>query len=245
MPRILSPALQTLLASDWLESHSFLRLTLADGQLFRWATQADRVDGFDHTGDLLSVGPFKFSNGGAADRVEATLQNVTLTWGLSLLAASDALTGARAEAGRYWRKPDDEAAALSRVLLKGLVVGAEMDENAVRLQIVSDAYTGEHIAGQRLITRACQFKYKGIACGATSTESDCNKLYDDPGGCAGRNNQHRNGGFIFDTSKSSLVVTINTGGGVNVGGGIGGGGEIQGDDWGRDPYVFGGGQYGY
>lgn len=225
MPRSLPASLVAFLANDWLESHSFLRLTLADGRKFYWATRADRLDGFDHTADLISLGPFKFSNSGAADRVEATVQNITLEWGLSLIAASDALTGARAEAGRYWRKVDDvDVTIQTRVLLKGLVVGSEMDENEVRLSIVSDAYTGEHVAGQRLITRACQWKYKGAQCGATSSLPTCNKLYDDPGGCSGRNNQHRFGGFIFDTSKSSLVVVINTGGGGSGGGEIGGGG---------------------
>ncbi len=230
MPRALTQQLATMLGQDWLESHSFLRLFLTNGQSFYWATQRDTIDGFAYSDDLISVGPFKYSLGGAADRVEATVQNVTMTLGISLLAASERLTGAQAEAGRYWRdlnSPNTNA----RTLLKGIVVGANADENELRLNIVSDAYSGEHIAGQRLVARACQWKYKSVPCGATDPRPTCNKLYDDPGGCVV---QHRFGGFIFDTSKSSLVVTINTGSGTS-------GGDIPGDGYGGGN----GGDYGY
>jgi hypothetical protein len=75
--------------------------------------------------------------------------------------------------------------------------GASCDEQGVTFQLGTFPYLEFPFPGDRFLHDACRFIYKGAdgRCAATFAGSTCDKSFAGTGGCAGRTNQHRFGGF--------------------------------------------------
>lgn len=196
MPRSLPQGLKELLSvgTGWAETHSTLALETRAGNFWLATTQLT-IDDVRYSPDLRETGELKQSLTSAVDRVDVQIQNVDLMFGLKFVAAVDALHGARAVVGRYWRDLRN-GAEYHKGLLSGVVVSAPGNEQAVTLTIVSELYASRSIGG-RLVARNCQWRFKSPSCGYSGVLQSCNKLLQSADGCQGRARQFRYGGFIY------------------------------------------------
>ncbi len=197
MPRRMPTGLPELMsmATAWAETHSLLRLETKQGT-FHLATARLKVDEIDFVPTLQDSAQLKQSITQAVDRVEVGIENVDFSFGLKFVTVIDALHGARATFGRYWRDLRN-GAEYHKWLLNGVIIAAPGDEELVRLTIFNELYASRQIAG-RLVTRNCQWRYKEPAtCGYVGPLLTCNKLLDSPDGCQGRARQHRYSGFVY------------------------------------------------
>jgi len=197
MPRDLPTGLKELQSTrtGWAETHTTLALKTKHGN-FWLATSRLVVDDVRYTPDLRETGELKQSLTSAVDRVEVSIQNVDLVFGLKFVAAVDALHGARAVVGRYWRDLRN-GAEYHKALLTGVVVSAPGNEQAVTLTVVSELYASRQIGG-RLVARNCQWRFKDpTTCGYVGPLLTCNKLLQSADGCQGRARQHRYSGYVY------------------------------------------------
>lgn len=197
MPRKLPQGLAELQSVDkkWAETHSTLALYTSAGNFFL-ATTRVIVDGVIYLPDLRETGSLKQSLTRAVDRVDCQIQNVDLAFGLKFVSAVDALHGARAVVGRYWRDMRN-GAEYHKALIKGVVIEAPGDQQAVTLTLVSELFASRQIGG-RLVARACQWRFKDPStCGYVGPLQTCNKLLLSADGCDGRNRKHRFAGFVY------------------------------------------------
>lgn len=197
MPRSLPTGLKELLSVEthWAETHSTLALRTKSGN-FWLATARLMVDDVAYSPDLRETGELKQSLTSAVDRVEVSIQNVDLVFGLKFVSAIDALHGARAVVGRYWRDLRN-GAEYHKALLSGVVVSAPGNEQAVTLTVVSELYASRQIGG-RLVARNCQWRFKDpTTCGYVGPLNSCNKLLQSADGCQGRARQFRMSGFVY------------------------------------------------
>ena len=197
MPRKLPTGLAELQSAEtrWAETHSTLALFTAKGNVFL-ATSPVVVDGVKYSPDLHETGALKQSLTRAVDRVDCQIQNVDLAFGLKFVSAVDALHGARAVVGRFWRDLRN-GAEYHKALIKGVVIEAPGEENAVTLTLVSELFASRQIGG-RLVARNCQWRFKDpLTCGYVGPLASCNKLLLSADGCQGRAREFRYAGFVY------------------------------------------------
>ncbi|MCI0391661.1 MAG: hypothetical protein MOB07_23195 [Acidobacteria bacterium] len=219
MPRILPdgllPAINRINAN--IETHSTLQLQIPASSGIQvsqyWATAGLDIGGVPYQSVLREGGLVKSSLTRAADRVEVQLQNVDVTLGVTLLQLQDVLCGAEVKFGRFWR--DAQGTEYQKTILTGVVAGVELDENFVRLILLSDAYAAVSVGASRRVVRLCQFRYKDPStCQFVGTPPDCNFMLNDAGGCHGRHGdplkRAKYGGYVFIESKSSVAGAAGT-----------------------------------
>lgn len=213
MPRTLPAGLSDALARSHtnIETHSTLEISIPSiaGSFinYYWATAKISILGVTFDPQLRATGVARTSLTRAADRVEVSLQNADAVLGVNLLQIQELLAGAEVKFGRYWR--DDSGAEFHKVLLTGVVAGVAVDENFVRLTLVSDAYAAVSVGASRRVARNCQWRFRGPDCGYAGAELFCNFLLDDSGGCEGRHGtplkRAKFGGMVYIESKSSVA----------------------------------------
>lgn len=125
------------------ESHSTLQLTLRGVDQpevkLRMATAELVIDGAVYEPHLSEVVAMKLSLDRGDDYVEVRLQNPGQLSGSGLTPLPDALRGARARFGRYWRD-SSTGQAEHQTLLTGVVTSVQADQDAVTLMLVSEAH---------------------------------------------------------------------------------------------------------
>src|ERR1051326_1120969 len=110
MTRDSSVGLSELLNVEGAEAHSTLQLTLRGASQpeikLHWATSELVIDGATYEARLKEVGAMRLSLDRGDDFIEVRLQDAGELLGADPAAALDALRGARARYGRYWRDPN-------------------------------------------------------------------------------------------------------------------------------------------
>ena len=89
------------------------------------------------------------------------------------------------------------------IFLFGTVTGARYTEEYLELDVATDVNLAPTLSNRRVGSK-CPWVFKGTECGYSGGLTTCNKLYTDSGGCSGRSNQHRFGGFPARDSAASI-----------------------------------------
>lgn len=204
-----------MLKSGSAESHTTLELSLpsdiAPSQTLYLATARLTIDGVRYDWHLRNGSTIKTSLTSAADRASVEIQNVDTVFGVDALRLADSLYGAKVKLGRYWRDLRSSA-TFQRNLLTGLVASVEIDENVVRLGLVSDLYATINVGASEQVIRKCRWqvsgRFRGTECGYSGALLTCNGLYDSADGCEGRHGtplkQAKFGGFAYIESASTV-----------------------------------------
>lgn len=210
--RELSYELKSLLATSRVESHSVMELTLLSAMGMRatyyFATADLTINGIRYESRLRIVGDRTQSLTRASDQVEIQIENVSLILGPQWVNNFDEFYGADCQIKRYFENIDTGHRWLVP-WLSGVVRGTgQADENTVQLSILSDLYA-KSVGGGRRVTRKCQWRFNypagvGPQCGYSGNETTCNKLLNSTGGCSGRANTHRYGGYVYMPSSSTV-----------------------------------------
>jgi len=224
--RTLTPVQIEVLGAHVQHSYWTMRITFPEGDSLRIAGSAIVINGEQFEGGIISTSGLRASLGNSVDRIDVRVSNTDWRW--TRLARQPRTFLTRAIIGRSVRT-SQSASWTSLTLLTGIVASVVSDEREATLQCISDLYAAPSVGAIRTIARPCQWKYKDPrTCGYTGPEPTCNKIFESPDGCLGRNNQHRYGGFTYDTGKDSLSIPPPdpTGNPDPGGGGIGGDGSI-------------------
>jgi phage-related protein len=215
MPRTRPTGLKELLETGYAESHSIVALEFAvpaDAPtsatvIFHYlGTSAITADGVSYRARLSArngVSLLRQSLGAAVDRAEVTIEDADGAFTAELQQFNLSLDGAKIRIGRVWQNLDTQQQYVAW-LMSGVVADVQSGDTAIQLSAVADSYSGGAIGGGRVATRACQFDFKGRECGYTGALETCNKLYQDAGGCSGRSNQHRYGGFVHLQGRNAV-----------------------------------------
>lgn len=189
------------------EEHSTVELTLTGATMpartYYLATAKLTINGIVYERDLREVGALRQSITRAVDRTEYAVENVSSLLGSDWINNPDEIQGATVKVGRYWRDLES-GQEFHEIVFRGVVQSPKADQNTARVQVLSDIYAAS-IGGGRRVARKCQWKFRDpLTCGYTGVEIVCNKLLNSAGGCSGRSNQHRYGGFVFIQPSSSV-----------------------------------------
>lgn len=195
-----------------IETHSTLQLAifneLSPTLSYFLATAKLVITGVTFKADLRQSGAVRTSLTRAVDQVQVELQNVDTILGIDLIKAQESLAGAEAKFGRYWRDLDNDA-EYHKGLLSAVVAGVDINENVVRLSLISDPYAAVSVGASRRVARLCQWRFRDPnTCGYSGAELECNFLINDTGGCQGRHGdplkRAKHGGFVYIESKTSI-----------------------------------------
>jgi hypothetical protein len=224
--RNLQPAEVAIIEEKYQESYWTITAWFGTGEVRSVAGTRLTVNGHLFDGGLLGTSGLKASLGGSVDRIDVTVNNTDWRW--TRLAQSMTTIPVRTEVGRVMRQIRSTS-WIYLPLLSGIVVSILSNETSATVQCISDLYAAPAVGALRAVTRPCGFKFKDPrTCGFSgATPTTCNKIFESADGCLGRNNQHRYGGFIYDTGKDTLYLpppdpNSNP---YPGGGGIGGDGE--------------------
>jgi hypothetical protein len=119
-----------------------------------------------------------------------------LVVGMDIYNNSDSFGGLDIEGHAFQRKE----------ILSGEIWDAPVDEDAVEVTLVGELSSGLAFIADRPLQSTCPLIFKGAECGYSGSHTSCNKIYDSPDGCAGRNWQHRFGGVIVRGELSRVIV---------------------------------------
>lgn len=209
--RALTPAQLTVLELPFQESYWTCSLVFPDGEAVRIAGAPLVLDGNQFQGGLITVSGLRASLGNSVDRIDITAENVDWKWAKRAAIVRNAQT--RAIIGRAIR-PIRGGSWAFLALLNGVLVTITSNEKDAVLSCVADLYAAPAIGALTQYARPCQFKYRDPrTCGfppAPAAGADpfptCDLIYESPGGCLGKNWQHRYGGFVGDTEKETLSL---------------------------------------
>ncbi len=211
------PALSGVTTS-FAESHDVLYLRLANGTVKRVGTakmtsvplkifdvnRLPDVDIGNYAGHLLRGSSTKQSLTQAADRVTVEIQNVDTLMGLSLNDSASSLAGSYSVYGRAYKTSG--GLWVTTPFIYGEVDDVQANQDVATVTIVSDTAPNVSFLTNRPIQKTCPLAFKGTKCGYVGGLTTCNKKRDDAGGCSGRNNVHRFGGFIADGELEQPIV---------------------------------------
>jgi len=218
-----SRTVPALVNMAWAETHDALFLRLQDNSIHRFGTATMNgvpllayseiigsgpvdleVDVGNYFAYLMKSSTTQQSLTQAADKVTLDVQNVDTAIGVSLNQVSTTLAGAKAVFAKVFKQSN--GAWTTSPMLYGEVDDVAVDENNATLTIISDTAPNVSFLTNRPIQKTCPLAFKGVRCGYTGPLTTCNKKRDDDGGCAGRNNVHRFGGFISDGELSTPII---------------------------------------
>lgn len=145
---------------------------------------------------LRRVSPLTLTLNGGFGRVSVAITNADLTETANIAASVTTWIGKTATLYKWITI--DEGLITEQfenvALLVGIVTGYRLDETGLEIDLVTRANRASTLSNRRVGSK-CPWTFKGTECGYVGVETVCNKLYSDTGGCSGRSNQHRFGGF--------------------------------------------------
>lgn len=172
-----------------IRSHATLQVSIDNGDILRnyyFASARIFLDGVEWQPLLKEDSEIKHSLTRASDKSTVELFNADTEIGKEFLGLGQALSGARTEAGRYW-KDLDSGAELHDVLLTGLLIVPAVDENAATLSSVSEPYANISVGATRRVALSCQWQFRNpFTCGYAGSLLTCNFLLNHIDGCEGR-----------------------------------------------------------
>lgn len=219
MGRSVSTDLQNLLNLGGCKTDTTLDLYLANASELHFATDSFTANSEVYTPDLVAASEIKQALVDSTDRVQATIQNVTKTLGVSV--SEEDLARAEAVIGRYYRDPAGVLPSVWVELFRGTVTPLTVTEAGVEIEIINDLAAAGLVVANWPLSENCVFVFKHAGtCGYSGGETLCNKKRKSPDGCFGRDNEHRFGGMEFPDVQAAEVGS--GGSGSPPGGGWGG-----------------------
>lgn len=196
-----------------IETHTTLQIVINNGDIIRnyyFASAKLTINGTVYQPQLRRGSQIKSSLTRAADQATVELQNVDSEVGREFLSLGQALYGTDTKVGRFW-KDLDSAEEFHRVMLTGVLVGLQIDENTCQVTAVSEPYANISVGATRRVTNLCQWKFREPnTCGYAGSLLTCNLMLNHADGCEGRHGsplkQAKNGSFAYLNSKSRLVT---------------------------------------
>jgi hypothetical protein len=182
---------------SWLESHDIAKITLSDGvTILRLGTAEVTTDDGAYDAAIVRTGEVKQSITRSADNVTFEAQNVDRQLGLTLNDTADTLVGATVVYSRVFRVLGGVGLFVADPMITGEISDVDVNQETVTIKVVGDLAAGAAYIANRPVQIHCPLVFKGEACGYSGPLETCNKVYQDAGGCSGRDNQHRFGGVI-------------------------------------------------
>lgn len=171
-------------------------MTSPDGVVvWRWATAAITYRSSTYQPRLRRVSGLNMSLNGGFGRVTFSLTNADLAESKRVARKPDNYIGYRISYIKILTgKVSGSTVSADVSMLAGIVTGYKMDESGIEFDVVTSASRSPVLSNRRVGVK-CPWVFKGTECGYSGGLTTCNKLYSDSGGCSGRSNQHRFGGF--------------------------------------------------
>lgn len=154
---------------------------------------------YNYDGRLRDVSSIDCSLNGAYGRVSFAITNADL--GEVANVAADKYVGWECKVHKIIILED--GTLLGILLLHGVIMSYTMTDRVVEMDVLTRINVGNTITPRRVNVK-CPWVFKGTECGYSGVLTDCNKLYSDAGGCSGRSNQHRFGGFPLRLPEASI-----------------------------------------
>jgi len=193
MPRTIDSALATILAGDVHGLDHTLTLTFPDATVMRLATSPLTIGTDVYTNDLEAVSEIRQTLESPADVVSVAIQNKDRSIGQHFAANWQKWQQAEAVLGRQYSGQNLTAWI---ECFRGVVQQPAADDMQLKFDIVHDTISPGQIVCSRSLATLCGFRFKDAkTCGYVGSETDCNHHLKSAGGCDGRNNAHRFGGF--------------------------------------------------
>jgi hypothetical protein len=182
---------------SFCETHVTIKLVLHDGTIYRLGSATlnfiSEADGeYNYVAHLMKDSEVKTSLTSLADQANVAAQNVDRELGLTINDVSQTITNAEVTFSKVFRQSGGTWDR--KVLLTGVVAHVDINENTAEIKIVSDVAPNVAFIGTRPVQEKCPLIFKGRACGYVGALTTCNKVFDSPDGCLGRNRQFRFGG---------------------------------------------------
>lgn len=178
---------------------------------YRYATQTlSSFRGSPYTARLRKISALSSTLNQGLQRLTATLTNADLDEAqrVSSPAASSYL-GWRLYVYKILTSEDGLTEGYA-IPFDGIVVGFRQDENVLELDCVTRVNRAPTLSNRRVSVK-CPWEFKSTECGYVGVETVCNKLYDDAGGCSGRSNQFRFGGFPSRPVEAAIKAITDKG----------------------------------
>lgn len=190
-------------------------LTSPDGAtVYRWATASTSyrlISPNTYQPRLRRVGSLTMSLNGGFGRVSFVLTNADLDESERVANDLDKYVGYSVDYTKILQGTVSGNPAEAGVqMLAGIVTGYKLDESGIELDVVTRANRSPVLSNRRVGSK-CPWVFKGTECGYSGGLTTCNKLYSDSGGCSGRSNQHRFGGFPSRSEIASLGTVTGLG----------------------------------
>lgn len=162
------------------------------------------VDIGNYDGFLVRSSSTKQTLTQAADKVTVDIQNVDTAIGITLNEVATTLIGSKAVFAKVFKQSSGDWT--SSPLCYGEIDDVRIDQSNATVTVISDTAPNVSFLTNRPLQKTCPLAFKGVACGYVGAETTCNKKRDDAGGCSGRNNVHRFGGFIADGELARPII---------------------------------------
>lgn len=227
-----------VLDHPFLDFYLTLDIETSAGNIYKWAgTRLENINGGNYEPRIVRAsGALRQAINQSADRVEFTISNVDRL--ISRTTGSGIKFGT-ATAGQVVRQFRNLVWEWHQLMV-GTITAVTTNDREATFELLSDIYSAGLVGAVAPVQRKCRHifnapdpsdpgnlgKRKGPDCGYTGLLPTCNKIFESPDGCLGRNNQHRYGGVLYDTSKDSLTLPP-----PDIGGdtGTGPGGNVDSD----------------
>lgn len=194
-----------------------VNITMPDGlTVYNYASRAITYRNVAYTARLKSIGPIVTQLGNGQGRVTIRLHNGDLDFrdsvegnyvtsaGSTVFTGMEDFSGALITVRRILTGTVSSVTTTTDlVYLFGRVTGSRYNEDYFELDCVTDVNLAPVLSNRRVGTK-CAWVFKGTECGYSGGLTTCNKLYTDSGGCSGRSNQHRFGGFPVRDSAATI-----------------------------------------
>lgn len=217
MPRSVSGTLSTLLQAS--ETHPTLALVYTDGTVKKFSNTPLAIAKGTFVQHLKTVSEIKQTLSRAISRCKAEIQNVDRAMGLDIASSARLLENAEAVVGRYYSGIRDAGLNEWKSLFTGRVMTAEADEETATLEIISDITAAGQCVATRGLADNCPRIYKDFRCGATSSNTTCNKNLKGIGSCTDNANTDHFEGWMNPDNPTPPEPPPGDPGGGGIGGG--------------------------
>jgi len=194
-----------------------VNITMPDGlTVYNYASKAITYRTVAYTARLKSIGPIVTQLGNGQGRVTIRLHNGDLDFrdsvegnyvtsaGSTVFTGMEDFSGALITVRRILTGVvSSTPTSTDLIYMFGRVTGSRYSEDYFELDCVTDVNLAPVLSNRRVGTK-CSWVFKGTECGYSGGLTTCNKLYTDSGGCSGRSNQHRFGGFPVRDSAAAI-----------------------------------------
>lgn len=199
--RTLSGTLEAIFENPSREIDHLVMIVFPTRPTLRMATAPLTAMSETWTNDVNAIGELRHSLESPVDRVSVRLQNVDGVLAADILAHYEEWQRAECVIYRQYR-----SGSLTETveMFRGGVQRPEVSDAVIEFEVLADVRTAGAIVSTRNLGALCPWKFKDTNCGYSGGETECNKLLKSPGGCEGRENTHRFGGWEqFEASESS------------------------------------------